>query len=60
MKATTALSAAAAAMGVAFLLRHPPALMSAGQSGDQIRIDAGDLGRIVASASAAAPSTVRR
>lgn len=38
MKATTALFAAAAAVGVAFLLRHPPALLSAGQSGDQVRI----------------------
>ena len=50
MKATTALYAASATVGLALWLTGTQAPVSAGQTGDSVRIDADDLGGIVSSA----------
>ena len=50
MKATTALYAASATVGLALWLAGAPAPVVAGQAGDTVRIDADDLGGIVSSA----------
>src|SRR6476620_1392831 len=50
MKATTALYAALATVGLALWLTGAQTPVSAGQTGDAVRIDADDLGGIVTSA----------